>query len=274
MISVIIVTYNRQAYLEDCLNSIFSQSKTIDFEIIVIDNHSSDATLDILNSRPRHNLKLITNNTRVSLSEAKGQGIKKSQGDIIAFIDDDCIACEHWLEQISGLPQQYDFMGGITLPYNIKFPRWWSKSLDWMIGVNTAPGKKYLPLGSNVVFRKYVLDGLKNNHPIKELLPYGEDNHRINMALAAGFSMGIDNKLAVYHQIPKDHLLLSYLIKRSYREGRSLINYNRKISDIAYNIFMIPLNLARSLLFLDLNYLFRIIVNASFIFNLIHKNVR
>jgi|GEM_PF-1195626 len=270
MTSIVIVTYNRKLLLEKCLNSIFNQKNPHPFEVIVVDNNSTDGSADFIERNFKQSVKLIRNKTRVSLLKAKQLGINECAGDIIAFTDDDCSVSENWLEEISSALADKDISGGITLPADITLPQWWNSSLNWMIGINARPGIKYLPLGSNIAFHKYVLDNLekhKNNIPVSELLPYGEDNYRLQKSLAAGFSLRVNKKMLVFHHIPQKNLTFRYLIKRSYREGRCLVCYNNRIGDIAYNLFFIPVNLARFLLSLDLNYFFRIIVNTAYALN-------
>ncbi|MCK9595146.1 MAG: glycosyltransferase family 2 protein [Candidatus Omnitrophica bacterium] len=267
MISVVIITYNRKLLLKDCLNSVLGQNNCPDFEIIVVDNHSSDRTADLIRDNFRERLRLIPCETRLSLAEAKRLGLNACAGDIIAFTDDDCLAGKNWLKEINLTLSRNDFCGGPTLLKDISLPRWWNGSLNWMIGINTLPGVKFPPLGGNAAFRKYVLDRVEKDAPPRELLPYGEDNWRIRKALAAGFSLGINKDMVVYHQIPQKKLTLSFLFQRSAQEGRCLANYDKKTRDIAYNLFSIPANLLRSLFFLDLNRFFRMIVNLSYLIN-------
>jgi glycosyltransferase involved in cell wall biosynthesis len=267
MISVVIVTYNRSSLLKNCLNSILSQKNCGPFEIIVVDNHSSEATTDLIRDDFPGRVKLIPTGSRVSLVKAKELGINGSSGEMIAFTDDDCVVSGNWLKEIEGSLMRNDLAGGVTLPGDVHLPCWWKGSLNWLIGINTSPGFKFLPLGSNVAFRRQVLDRIKTNTSVKELLPYGEDNDRIQKARAAGFSMGINKNMIVYHQIPGQKLTFRYLLKRSYTEGKCLVNYGNRIKDITYNLLSLPINLLRALFLLDLNRFFRVIVNGSYLIN-------
>ena len=277
MVSVIVVTYNRESFIRECLDSILYQDFEGESEVIVIDNGSSDSTAQVLKSMTDPRLKFITNGARMELSACKNLGLRLSRGNIIAFTDDDCLVSKKWLKNITDSLKSCDFVGGAVLPLSgVKFPRWWNNSLNWLIGVNPEPNKKFLPLGSNIAFNKTVLDKLEeSSHPgatnINLTLPYREDNYRIQKALASGFSLGINKDMAVYHRIPQKRLGLAYLLKRSYDEGYAWIMYERKLKNLIFSFCALPFNFIRLLISWDLNYFFRFIVNFSYISNYISR---
>lgn len=85
-VSVIIPTYNRSKYLINCLDSVFSQSFK-DFEIIVVDDGSTDNTLSILD-KYAHKINYIKQKN-LGVSSARNCGIKNSKGIWLAFLDSD-----------------------------------------------------------------------------------------------------------------------------------------------------------------------------------------
>jgi len=88
-VSVIIPTYNREKFLERAINSVLSQSLK-DYEIIIIDDASTDNTSNIVKSEyPK--LKLITLKQNKGAAVARNEGIKKAKGKYIAFLDSDDI---------------------------------------------------------------------------------------------------------------------------------------------------------------------------------------
>jgi glycosyltransferase involved in cell wall biosynthesis len=273
MISVIVVTYNRKLLLNQCLESILTQIINKEVEIIVIDNCSCDGTEDFIKNRFGDRVKFFKNKARLSLWSCKTLGFNLAGANKIIFIDDDCIASKNWLNEARKSLISYDFVGGAVLPMSTtKFPRWWNKSLNWLIGINPEPSKKFLPLGSNVTFNKYVLDGLQKNNKdntltYNQFLPYVEDNYRINKALTLGFLLGINPNMIVYHQVSKQRLKINYLIKRSYNEGRALATYKNGFHNILFSFFALPYNLARLFISLDINRGFRMIAYGSHILN-------
>jgi len=94
-ISVIIPTYNRYELLKRALNSVFSQTYT-PFEVIVIDDGSTDETQQIVQDFP--NIKYFYQENR-GVSSARNLGIEKSASDWIAFLDSDDEWHENKLEE-------------------------------------------------------------------------------------------------------------------------------------------------------------------------------
>lgn len=96
MLSVIIPTRNRALELERCIKSIKNQ--TYDkYEIIVVDDNSSDETQKIIH---KYKVRYIKHTERLGQSAGKNDGTKIAKGEVIVFTDDDCIADPFWLENI------------------------------------------------------------------------------------------------------------------------------------------------------------------------------
>lgn len=88
-VSIVIPTRNRQKYLKQCLNSIF-QLDYEDFEVIVIDNDSSDETVAMIRMH-FNKVILIKNNKNTSVCTARNQGIVRSTGEYVWFLDSDTV---------------------------------------------------------------------------------------------------------------------------------------------------------------------------------------
>ncbi len=98
-VSVVIATCNRASWLQDTLLSLTAQTRPPD-EVVVVDNGSEDTTKEVISSfGDRLNIKYIYEAVR-GIPYARNRGIRNASGDIIAFIDDDCIADENWLKYI------------------------------------------------------------------------------------------------------------------------------------------------------------------------------
>ena len=92
-ISVIIPVYNTAKYLKECLDSVLNQSFD-DFEVICVNDGSTDNSLEILESHDDDKIVII-NQEHKGASAARNIAIKKSQGEYILFIDsDDYIALD------------------------------------------------------------------------------------------------------------------------------------------------------------------------------------
>jgi len=98
-ISVIIATLNRSELLKDTLDSLTRQSRQPD-EVIVVDNGSTDKTREVVSSfNNRLKIKYVFEEVR-GIPYARNTGVRNATGDIIASIDDDCVADEDWLKYI------------------------------------------------------------------------------------------------------------------------------------------------------------------------------
>ncbi len=98
-ISVAIITLNRAESLKDTLTSLTRQRRQPD-EVVVVDNGSTDHTREVvLSFRDRLNVKYVYEAVR-GIPHARNAGILNATGDIVACIDDDCIADEHWLKKL------------------------------------------------------------------------------------------------------------------------------------------------------------------------------
>jgi glycosyltransferase involved in cell wall biosynthesis len=96
-VSVVICTYNRCAYLKRVLDYLAHQSCGR-FEVIVVDGPSTDGTKALL--ADFNDLIKIAHNPEKNLSKSRNLGIELSDGDVIAFIDDDALPFDNWVENI------------------------------------------------------------------------------------------------------------------------------------------------------------------------------
>jgi len=90
-ISIIIVTYNSENEIKDILESIFSHSTGIKYQIIIVDNNSSDNTVSIINNYNNENISLIRNKENIGFTKANNQCIKQTTGDFILCLNPDTV---------------------------------------------------------------------------------------------------------------------------------------------------------------------------------------
>jgi len=101
IISIIIVTYNSELYIRDCIRSIEKQECPSGFshEIIIVDNCSSDSTASIIREEFAH-LLLIINDKNRGYGQANNVGVKHSKGEYIIIVNPDTIAEDYWLIEL------------------------------------------------------------------------------------------------------------------------------------------------------------------------------
>jgi mycofactocin system glycosyltransferase len=96
--SVIIPVKDRRNELKECLESLFALDYPEDkMEVIVVDDGSSDGTSDLARTYP---CVVITNSQSQGQSFCRNQGAKMAQGEILAFLDSDCVPEKTWLREL------------------------------------------------------------------------------------------------------------------------------------------------------------------------------
>lgn len=86
-ISVIIVNYNTYSVTKKCLDSIFEQTKDVSFEVIVVDNNSSDGSSEMLKNYP--GIIFIQSGTNLGFGRANNLGYIKTTGEYILLLNSD-----------------------------------------------------------------------------------------------------------------------------------------------------------------------------------------
>lgn len=107
-VSVIIPVYNIAQYLPSCLDSILAQTFT-DFELLLINDGSTDATADICNRYSRIDSRIkVYHKPNGGVSSARNFGIEVADGEWIAFIDGDDYIVPDYLESLVGASTDLD----------------------------------------------------------------------------------------------------------------------------------------------------------------------
>jgi len=97
--SIVIPTFDRVDLLQQCIGRLFELGLG-GAELIVVDNGSSDGTLEYCRSLPTSQLRVIRNETNLGFSRACNQGARASRADCIVFLNNDTIPRRGWLEPL------------------------------------------------------------------------------------------------------------------------------------------------------------------------------
>ena len=109
VLSIILPVFNREKYIRDTLKSLIKQSFT-DFELIIIDNASTDNTVSIISEFNDNRICLIKNTENMGIPYARNQGLKIAEGNFIAPFDSDDIALpDKFKKQIDFLQNNPDY---------------------------------------------------------------------------------------------------------------------------------------------------------------------
>jgi len=98
MLSVIIVNYNQWSLLQACLRSVFEQTRGLDFEVIVIDNASTDETRAVL-PKEFPQVCLLANGRNAGFAAANNQGIRRARGESVLLLNPDTVVLDGALQK-------------------------------------------------------------------------------------------------------------------------------------------------------------------------------
>jgi glycosyltransferase involved in cell wall biosynthesis len=150
-ISVIIPAYNEEAYIEKCLLSINKQDHENFYEVIVVDNASTDRTGDIA----KKNGARVVFEANKGIANALIRGVMESKSDILVFTDADADPPKNWLSLIADRFESDPSLVAVGGPYNFYDS---NKATNIIASKVIAPAYKfisgeYLP-GVNMAVRK------------------------------------------------------------------------------------------------------------------------
>ena len=98
LISIVILNYNAEKFLDECLNSIYKTEK-VNFEIILVDNASTDKSYrEYVKKFPE--IKLIENKKNLGYCEGNNVGIRASRGDYVMVLNPDTVVTPTWLFEL------------------------------------------------------------------------------------------------------------------------------------------------------------------------------
>ncbi|KXK10478.1 MAG: putative glycosyltransferase EpsJ [Microgenomates bacterium OLB23] len=100
MISIVIPVYNEEEYIDGCLKSLISQKTDAKFEVVIVDNNSTDRTVEIVQKYTSKLPLRILHEDRQGIVFARSRGFDEAKGTILARIDADCIAPNNWIANI------------------------------------------------------------------------------------------------------------------------------------------------------------------------------
>lgn len=111
-LTVIIVSYNVCYYLEQCVDSVQRATKGLEVEIFVVDNHSSDDSVDYLKRRFADTITLIECNHNLGFAKANNIAISQSSGEYVLLLNPDTFVGENSIRQVLDFMDAHPHAGG------------------------------------------------------------------------------------------------------------------------------------------------------------------
>lgn len=245
MISVIIPTRNRADLLGIALGSLDNQTLSKhEFEVIVVDNGSTDHTADLVSGLAKEwdNLRCVHEATP-GLHAGRHRGLKEANGDVLVYIDDDIRAEPSWLEAIAEnfADPNVAMVGGNNYPdFQGTVPGWlerlWARpamggqGIAYLSVLLLPEGRReispYLVWGCNFSIRKQVVVDAGGFHPDsvpKKLIRFRGDGetHVSKHVLENKLRCRYDSRASVYHAVTRERMSFDYFRQRAFNQGVS-----------------------------------------------------
>lgn len=99
-VSIIVLTYNNLNYNIDCIDSILSKTAYANYELIIVDNQSTDGTVEYLKrleEKKISNVKIVFNDNNDGFAGGNNHGIRESEGDYVLLLNNDTIVTRGWI---------------------------------------------------------------------------------------------------------------------------------------------------------------------------------
>jgi len=205
------------------------------YEVIVVDNNSTDDTCEKVNEY----IKYIPNlfylfEPQPGVSYARNKGCQYAKGDIIIFLDDDAIPHPDFMERAEYIEQTFGFdaWGGRDIPYFPEGKLYWLKSRHVAVGlpyekVTRLRKNDYIATGIMAVKRSVLeqIGGFNGSYgPVGNKTGFGEDTELVHRMKQAGMNLGFDPKWQMRHCILPHKYSVAWFLKSAFIMGPYIYN--------------------------------------------------
>ncbi|WP_159299503.1 glycosyltransferase family 2 protein [Spiribacter sp. SSL99] len=238
--SVIIPTYRDEQRLQKCISALKGQEEFTNFEVIVVNNDSSDLKIAIPDSRFR-----VVAEKKPGSYAARNAGIKAAKGKVFCFTDSDCIPSVDWLHQgISTLELEgVDRISGRVQIFTQNYPLTPTECHEKIFAFDQMQGLRHGPqVTANLFARREVFEdaGLFN----EELLSGGDTEWNMRAA-SKGFSILYAPQAMVWHPA---RISWAELSGQHFRIIGGCFSANKAYSLSPIRSYMPPMNAAKIIL--------------------------
>jgi glycosyltransferase involved in cell wall biosynthesis len=253
-IDLVICTYNRASLLDRILEAI-SRQRIPDYvvwSVLVVDNNCTDNTYQVVEKhRKIGRIPLgAVHEPRQGLTPARVCGYKNTTGDWIAYVDDDCLLAENWVEQAAAFALEYSDCGGfggeVTLHWE-RQPQSYVMDFTWAFAQQCHGGKVrrvQCLVGAGMVLRRAALessgwtDRQLLGDRVGEKLDSGGD---VELALRVGAQgpLFYNPNCKLKHLIPADRISFDYLKRICYSLGTSKVLGDSMLQTSSYLAWLV-----------------------------------
>ncbi|UCE78857.1 MAG: glycosyltransferase family 2 protein [Nitrospiraceae bacterium] len=231
--SIIVLNFNGKQIIEECVDSVLNQTYQ-NVEIIIVDNGSTDGSLEVINEKYQNKVTLIKNEANLGFAEGNNIGISYATGHYISLLNNDAVADPTWLEELVRAAEASDTSYGMwaskILFYENKDVIDTAGHLMYPDGLNRGRGKGehddgqynekeevFFPSGCAALYLKQMIDiiGMFD----QDFFAYGDDTDLGLKARLAGWKCLYVPTAMVYHKSSVTagiySTLKAYLVERN-----------------------------------------------------------
>ncbi len=266
-VSVVVCTYTERRWpeLSAGVAAVAQQLRDGDELLVVVDHN------DALLERAKAELpgRVVPNSRGQGLSGARNTGVHEAVGDVVAFLDDDALPSDGWLEALRA-PFRDAAVTGVAGGVNPAWeggraPRWFPLEFGWVVGCDyvglAGDGERVRnPIGASMALRRdpvLAVEGFSELVGRVGTLPVGCEETELSIRLAQhdpGVTVVRASSHPVAHLVPRDRQTPRYFVSRCYHEGRSKAVLGRLVgtqqglaSERTYATRTLPLGVLRHL---------------------------
>lgn len=235
-VSIVVLTFNNLKLTKDCLESIERNTTYVNFEVIIVDNASTDGSIDYLENfcSRRDNYLFISNEKNLGFAKGNNVGLEKATGDILVVLNNDTYVGPYWLEGLVGALEKNPELGivgpvtnniGNEAKINISYGNWVQLN-NSAINYIVENRNKLYPVECLAFFCVAIPRSVYESvGPISEDYGLGffEDDDYCKAVEKAGFKIAVVEDSFVHH-----HLSASFNKLKSSRK-QELMNTNKAI---------------------------------------------
>ncbi len=260
--TVLICSYNRAALLRETLESLRAIHSPRVWDVVVVDNNSTDDTRDVVSSMtaafPVPLLYVFE--AKQGKSFALNTGIERSRGDIVVFTDDDVRVVPQWLDEACTALEDdstVEYTGGPVRPlWDAAPPAWLDQTrsdlwgtlaiLDYGPTAFVFEDRWRVPLGANMAVRRSLFERLGGFHPDlgrrgRSLLGQ-EQAEFFARGRAAGARGVYVPGMEVYHHVPAGRLTKRYFRRWWFWKGvsRARVDFLHRRTELGLDLRDVP----------------------------------
>lgn len=207
--SLIILTRNNLEYTKLCLESIHRYTPE-PHEVIVVDNGSTDGTVEYLREQP--DVKLIENRYNLGFALGNNRGLREAKGDYIVFLNNDVVVTEGWLTRLLACAKEDEKVGAVgprsnyvvgpqlvpNVPYGDNLEAMQEFARSWSLEHAGKWDAVPRVIGFCMLVKRVVIEKIGGFDPIFGTGNFEDDDFCLRLQLA-GFTIKIAHDVFVHH---------------------------------------------------------------------------